>query len=79
MEIKLNGKEAIVFAGLAIANAVLTCVALNKADKAKQEAKYQAFMAGAYKYESEVNRILSKRVLEENQNLKSKLKKMEES
>ena len=79
MELRLNGKEAVVFIGVTVMNAVIACSALHRADKAKKEAEHQAFMAAAYKYDSEVNRILSKRLLEENQKLKAKLEKEEES
>ena len=79
MEFRFNGKEAVVFIGVTVMNAVIACSALHKADTAKKEADYQEFMAKAYKYDSEVNRILNKRLLEENKKLKAKLEKEEES
>lgn len=79
MEIKLSGKDAVVFIGVTVMNAVIACKALNKANKAEKEAEHQAFMAAAYKFDSKVMGILNKRLLEENKKLKAKLEIEEES
>lgn len=79
MEIKLNGKEAVVFIGVTIMNAVIACSALHKADKAKKDVDHYKFMAEAYKFDSKVMGIFNKRLLEENQKLKAKLENEEGS
>jgi predicted RNase H-like nuclease (RuvC/YqgF family) len=73
MEIKLNGKEAIIVLGATIMNAVIACKALNKADKAKKEAKHYKFMNKCYEFDRELDHIIIKRLVEENKELKSRL------
>lgn len=74
MEVNLNGKEAVVVFGATLVNAVIACVALNKADKAKKEARHYKFMNKCYEFDREMDRIMIKKLVEENKKLKSSRK-----
>lgn len=79
MEIKLNGKEAVVVFGVAAMNAVIACVSLKAARNEKRRADREAFMAKAYKIDSKINRVMVDELMKENTKLKSSLKNRRES
>lgn len=71
MEFRLNGKEAAVVMGVTVMNAVIACKALNKAHMAEKEAKHQKFMRAMYESDNCVKDIMIKRLMKENEKLKS--------
>ena len=79
MEVRLNAKEVAVVIGATVMNAVITCKAIKKAHMAEKEAEHQRFMRAAYESDNCIKDILIKRLKRENEELKSGLKKEEES
>ena len=77
MEIRLNGKEAVIVLGATVMNAVIACKALGKAHRAEKEAEHQKFMREAYESDNCVKDILIKRLKRENEELKAYLKEEE--
>ena len=79
MEVKFNAKEVAVVIGAIVVNTMVTCKAIKKAHMAEKEADHQRFMRAAYEADNCVKDILIKRLKKENEELKSGLKKEEES
>lgn len=71
MEVKLNAKEVAVVVGATVMNVVIACKAIKKAHMAEKEAEHQKFMRDAYEADNCIKDILIKRLLKENEELKS--------
>jgi hypothetical protein len=71
MEVKLNAKEVAVVVGATVMNVVIACKAIKKAHMAEKEAEHQKFMRDAYEADNCIKDILIKRLLKENEDLKS--------
>lgn len=71
MEVRLNAKEVAVVVGATVMNVVIACKAIKKAHMAEKEAEHQKFMREAYEADNCIKDILIKRLLKENEELKS--------
>ena len=71
MEVKLNAKEVAVAIGAILMNTLITCKAVKKAHMAEKEAEHQRFMRDAYEADNCIKDILIKRLMKENEELKS--------
>ena len=77
MEVRLNGKEAVIVFGVIVMNAVIAKKALHKARKAEKEAEHQKFMREMYESDNCIKDILIKRLKKENDKLKAVLEEEE--
>jgi hypothetical protein len=75
MEIKLSGRNAVAIAGIVVLEAIVACVAIDKAEKATKKAHEKSFEAAVYKFSDYVKGIRIKDLEKENAKLKSERKK----
>ena len=79
MEFRLNGRDAAVVMGIVAFEAIVACVAIDKAEKATKKANEKSFEAAVYKFSDYVNGIRIKNLEKEKENakLKSELEEKE--
>lgn len=77
MEFRLNIKDAAIIMGVVAFEAIVACVAIDKAEKATKKANEKSFEAAIYKFSDYVNGIHIKKLEKENAKLKAELEEKE--